>query len=72
MNVDRLLKLITLLCMVAIIVLLLYAWFVAIPEQTELFKACEEKVLCQNKILTGAVCDRYIAKTYGINYTTIP
>ncbi len=65
-------KVLQLIVLVVIAGLLFYAWTVAIPEQTALFKACEEKILCQNKMLTGKVCERYLASTYGINFTTIP
>lgn len=73
MNADRLIRIVTLLCMAAIVVLLLYAWLVAIPEQTKLFKQCEEKILCQNKMLTGQACRRYEADTYiDSNFLIIP
>lgn len=52
-----------------IIGLLLYAWIVVIPEQTKLFKDCKEKILCENKILKGEVCDKYEVKGY-FNLTT--
>ena len=71
--IDRVIKIITLLILIVIAGLLLYAWLVAIPEQTKLFKQCEEKILCENKMLKGAVCDRYNASTYIItNFSIIP
>jgi len=70
--IDRVIKVATLLILILIAGLLIYAWVVAIPEQTALFKACEEKVLCQNKILKGAVCDRYEADTYITLPTILP
>lgn len=72
MNVDRLMKIANLLIMAAIVVLLAYAWLVAIPEQTILFKACEEKVLCQQKILKGRVCDKYEFNYSIPNLTIVP
>lgn len=66
-------KLINTALMLAILACLLYAWFVAIPEQTKLFKQCEEKILCENKMLTGQVCKRYEADTYiDSNFSIIP
>lgn len=44
--------------------LLAYAWLYAIPEQRTLFEQCEEKILCQKKMLTGKVCDKYIEPDY--------
>lgn len=66
------LKLINTLIMLAILGCLVYAWIVAIPEQTALFKACEERVLCENKILTGRACERYQAESYVPNFSIIP
>lgn len=59
MNRDIITKALNIILLSAIVVLLTYAWLYAIPEQTELFKQCEEKILCQRGILEGQLCDDY-------------
>jgi len=59
MNTDLLIKITQTLLLFSIVVLLVYAWLVVIPEQTELFEQCETKTLCENNILMGEICDKY-------------
>jgi len=71
MSLNIILKIANLVILSVVAALLAYAWLYAIPEQTELFKQCEEKILCQRGILKGQLCKDYEKlENIPINFTT--
>ena len=66
MNVMYMIKTIQFLINLAILCVVLYYVFVALPEYRELFISCEAKQLCINGDLKGTVCDPYLKDDYFV------
>lgn len=65
MEFDKAFKIMTNILLVIIIIMFIYITPIAL-EQQELYKQCNEKILCQNNALNNKFCSKY-NNTY--NYT---
>jgi len=59
MNNQNIFRIIEIISLIGILLCLIHAWVIIIPEQTRLLKQCEEKILCEKGMLKGRICDIY-------------
>jgi len=54
------------------LILLIYAFVVVIPTEKALLENCSERVLCENNMLKGRICDKYKSNfTFNMTNSTI-